>query len=101
MDGKKFTDNGFLAVINNPAPSSPIAVLNFEEYSDIKQLDKELKELKEKIQCVVASTHIEKNLVNIELPFIGEGETQSPGLSDYADGIDVMEFLLEQQQLDK
>ncbi len=95
MDGKKFTDNGFLAVINNTAPCSPIAVLNFEEYHDIKKLGKQLLEIKEQIQCIVASTNIQKNLVNIELPFVGAGETQSPALSDYADGVDVMEFLLE------
>ncbi len=87
MDAKKFTDNGFLAVINNPVPSSPIAVLNFEEYESIEKLDKQLAETKEQIQCVVGSRHV------MSLPMVKPGETQSPALSDYADGVDVMNFL--------
>jgi hypothetical protein len=35
------------------------------------------------VQCVVGKNHI---------PF---GKTQQPSLTDYADGIDVMKFLLE------
>jgi hypothetical protein len=96
MDGKKFTDNGFLAVINNPASSSPIAVLNFEEYESIEKLEIELKEIREQIQCVVASKSVKEKLTSNELPMVNIGETQSPTLTDYADGVDVMKFLLDQ-----
>jgi len=92
MDGKKFTDNGFLAVINNPALSSPIAVLNFEEYENMEKLNKDLNGMKEQIQCVVCKDQKLDAPAKV-IPF---GETQSPSLSDYADGVDVMLFLLEQ-----
>ncbi len=94
MDGKVFTDNGFLAVINNPQLSSPIAVLNFEEYESVETLKTKLPELKEQIQCIAVSDKFKNELKDIELPLVGFGETQSPSLTDYADGVDVMEFLL-------
>jgi len=95
MDGKKFTDNGFLAVINNPQLSSPIAVLNFEEYSDIKKLEQELIGIKEQIQCVAVSEKYIKAQNFVPLPVVRIGETQSPSITDYADGVDVMKFLPE------
>ncbi len=97
MDGKKFTDNGFLAVIHNPQLSSPIAVLNFEEYSDLKKLPPQLTDIKEQIQCVACSDSVENKLGPANLPFVKIGETQSPAITDYADGADVMEFLQELQ----
>jgi len=96
MDGKKFTDNGFLAVINNTQLSSPIAVLNFEEYESFEALCKQLKEMKEQIQCVVVSKKNKNKLEQIEIPIVKIGKAQMPTLLDYADGVDMMKFLLEQ-----
>lgn len=95
MDGKKFTDNGFLAVINNPASSSPIAVLHFEEYKDIKSLVVHLSEIAEQIQCIATSIRMKNVLVKHHLSSscVIMGETQSPSLADYADGVDTMKFL--------
>jgi hypothetical protein len=100
MDGKVFTDNGFLAVINSTALSSPIAVLNFEEYENIEKLAEQLNEMREQIQCIVDSGRIIPTLLRylVSLPWVKLGETQSPSLLDYADGVDVMQFLLEQRQ---
>ncbi len=101
MDGKVFTDNGFLSVINNPHLSSPIAVLNFEEYvqmdpfgKSLEKLELQFRELKEQIQCIAVSNSVNKKLNPQEFPIVHFGETQSPALSDYADGVDVMTFLL-------
>jgi len=98
MDGKKFTDNGFLAVIPNPAPSSPIAVLNTEEYENLEKLSARLMEMEEQIQCIVATKKVKEVMAKYaaSLPFVDIGESQSPSLSDYADGVDVMKFLLSQ-----
>ncbi len=93
MDGKKFSDNGFLAVIENPQLSSPIAVLNFEEYSDIKKLEQKLIGIKEQIQCVAVSDKYVRTRSFVPLPVVRIGETQSPSITDYADGVDVMKFL--------
>ena len=95
MDGKKFTDNGFLAVINSAHFSSPIAVLNFEEYADFNQLGEELAGKKNEIQCVACSPRIKEKLKLFELALVNIGESQSPSLSDYADGVDVLHFLSE------
>lgn len=97
MDGKKFTDNGFLAVINNPNFSSPIAVLNFEEYDTLESLAKKLLSFQEQIQCVALAAPVKQKLKTSGLPLVTLGETQSPSLSNYADGVDVLKFLLDQQ----
>jgi hypothetical protein len=96
MDGKVFTDNGFLAVIENSAPASPIAVLNFEEYDSPEQLSNHLLEIKEQIQCVAVSAKMRDKLAKQvpSLPLVTFGDTQSPSLFDYADGVDVMKFLV-------
>ena len=89
MDGKKFTDNGFLAVIESTAIPSPIAVLNFEEYDSMETLEATLKEIKEQIQCMVAK---QQSVVSGQWS-VKFGETQSPKLNDYADGVNVQKFL--------
>ena len=61
---------------------SPISQLNYEFYDDINNLDRRL-EIQEDIQCIVGKGH---------LPF---GEGQRPGLTDFADGVDTLKFLLE------
>ncbi|HTB07078.1 MAG TPA: acyl-CoA reductase [Bacteroidia bacterium] len=94
MDGKVFTDNNFLAVIEDKTIPSPIAVLHFERYKDLAALSKELSEQKELIQCIAAKDSVAKKLKNLSIPVVGLGETQSPTLSDYADGVDVIKFIL-------
>jgi len=59
-----------------------VAVLYFEYYTSDEQLEQTLNGLKDKIQCVIGKDFI---------PF---GQSQSPSLWDYADGIDTIEFLL-------
>jgi len=46
-----------------------------------------LAEKKEEIQCVVSNVKLRDFAA---LPF---GKSQEPGLGDYADGVDVMQFL--------
>lgn len=79
-------DNGFLMLKEDQAYSSPIACLFFEYYSDMEDLGKKLNENKDRIQCLVG-----RNETGATVRF---GQTQNPGLSDYADGIDTVDFLL-------
>ena len=81
-------DNDFLLLKEDKSLTSPVGVLNYEYYSDIKKLDKELNEMKEQLQCVVSS----KNTPVDSLAF---GTTQAPQLNDYADGIDTVQFLID------
>ena len=82
MNKEKFTDTGFLLLKENQGISSPVAVLYYEYYRSPDQFKIAVKELNEKIQCIVGRNYI---------PF---GKAQSPDLWDYADGTDTIEFLL-------
>ena len=82
----KHLDNGFLLLKEDQRLASPLAVLYYEEYDDINQLKKELKEKSEQIQCVVSGMELDLRI----LPF---GQSQQPSLWDYADDIDTMAFL--------
>jgi hypothetical protein len=80
--GKKlFFDNGFLILKEDKSLFSPISVVNFEYYSSMETLEKELNVLSNEIQCMVGEGGI---------PF---GTAQKPELWDYADGVDTIDFL--------
>ena len=85
-----FLQNGFLIIREESRIASPIAVLHYEYYDSINEVEEKLINEKEKIQCVVSSSSLSIN----NIPVVRPGETQSPTLWDYADGVDTMEFLL-------
>ncbi|WP_420601305.1 acyl-CoA reductase [Flagellimonas sp.] len=87
MSEFKILDNGFLILKEDSSFASPIASLFYEQYDSAKTLRQQLKERKEDIQCIVS-----KGMFAEEVAF---GETQKPKLSDYADGMDTLKFLLE------
>lgn len=80
-------DNGFLLLKNSSTLSSPISVLFFEHYQDLKNLNNDLKNMNDQIQCIVSKSDKIDNRINW-------GQSQEPQLWDYADGIDTMKFLL-------
>jgi hypothetical protein len=80
-------DNNFLLLKESDSYSSPIGVLFYEFYEDIKKLANRLYKDSSQIQCVVSSG----GLIKDSVPF---GQTQCPELNDYADGIDTMKFLI-------
>tara|TARA_R110002033_G_C3877621_1_gene237749 strand:- start:783 stop:1940 length:1158 start_codon:yes stop_codon:yes gene_type:complete len=80
-------ENGFLMIKEDESYASPIATLFYEYYNDSETLKEKIISETDKIQCVVADAFLEH-----EIPF---GETQNPRLSDYADNVDTVEFLLE------
>ena len=79
-------ENGFLLLKEDEHYGSPIATLFYEYYTDVASLKEKLTTDAEKIQCVVAH-----NFTTEEVAF---GETQTPQLWDYADGVDTLNFLL-------
>lgn len=85
MSEFKFLDNGFLLVKQDESYASPIASVFYEEYDSQSSLENKLKLDRDKIQCVVS------NSLENAIPF---GASQKPSLSDYADGVDTVEFLL-------
>jgi len=79
-------ENGFLMLKEDNSYSSPIATLFYEYYDDLDLLQEKLLNDADKIQCVVSNSL--KNAVLF-------GQTQQPSLTDFADGVDTMEFLSE------
>ncbi|WP_298777876.1 acyl-CoA reductase [uncultured Polaribacter sp.] len=78
-------ENGFLMIKEDESYSSPIATVFYEYYDNLIDLKIKLHEDKDKIQCIVG-----KNIVENEIDF---GQTQNPKLWDYADGVNILEFL--------
>ncbi len=87
MGSNQLLDNGFLLLKYDASLPSPVGVLNYEFYDAVEELEKHLADRKEEIQCVVSSKNTPINTFNF-------GEAQCPTLSDYADGVDTIEFLL-------
>lgn len=79
-------DNGFLLMTENAAISSPAAVLHYEFYTDYESEIRRLNIRNDSIQCVISG---EKDINNAVL----FGNSQVPGLMEYADNVDVISFL--------
>ena len=86
MSEYKFLDNGFFMIKEGKEMHSPISTINYEYYDNISHLNEKIKQQEENIQCVVSNIKFEGR--------IDFGETQNPSLNQYADNIDVMNFLL-------
>ncbi|MBX9783565.1 MAG: acyl-CoA reductase [Chitinophagaceae bacterium] len=80
MNNIFYMTNDCVVMIEAESPFSPIGTLHYQFYDDAGTMYKQLKN-NDKIQAVVGANG---------LPF---GAAQSPGLMDYADGVDVMRFL--------
>ena len=80
-------DNGFLLLKEDSNYASPVAVLHYEYYIKTQNVLEKIKTDREKIQCIVAKNNVIPESVDF-------GETQFPGLWDYADGVDTLQFLL-------
>lgn len=76
-----------LLLIESNTLISPVSCLYYATYDDLNELEKKLEAQQSDIQCIIARKPI-GNLRTI--PF---GAAQSPGLTDYADGVDVLAFL--------
>ena len=86
MSGSHMLDNGFLLLKEDASLGSPIGTLFYETYANRGQLESRLLEISDQIQCRVAGEWLPDS--------IAFGTAQLPGLSDYADGVDTVDFLL-------
>jgi hypothetical protein len=82
MGNRKYMTNGSVIFSEEKAFYSPISQVNYEFYTDKRALLDSL-EGNEEVQCLVGHS------------LIGFGNAQQPSLTDYADGVDTMDFLLE------
>ncbi len=76
-----YMTNGSILLIENDAIFSAISRLNYSFYEDVKKVQMDLKG-NEDIQCIAGYNGI------------AFGQAQNPSLTDYADGVDTMQFLL-------
>lgn len=99
LNQEKFLDNNFLMLKEAPSYSpergetiaSPVATLYYERYNNLDVLFKKLSTVKEQLQCIAYDQTLPPSLENIRVRY---GQTQSPELWEYADGVDTMEFLI-------
>ncbi len=80
LNNKHYMTNGSILLVENPALFSPISQLNYEFYNEMTLLERSL-EKETDLQCIMGKGHI---------PF---GRAQRPAISDYADGVNTLEFL--------
>ncbi|WP_316832136.1 acyl-CoA reductase [Pedobacter aquatilis] len=86
VNAVKHFDNGFLLIKEDENIASLLAVLFFEEYTDISAIEEKLKSKEEQIQCVVSN-------IPLKMKTFKFGESQHPKLWDYADNVNTIEFL--------
>lgn len=91
LNKEVFFDNGFILLKESKKIGSPVGTLFYEYYDKYEDLEKSLSKISEKIQCIVSNENIEN--------FIKFGKTQSLELTDYADGVDTIDFLLKLNQV--
>ncbi|HYO22621.1 MAG TPA: acyl-CoA reductase [Flavisolibacter sp.] len=82
LNNKYYMSSGSLLLVEEPSLFSPVSQLHYEFYDERSKV-KEALANNDAIQCVVGKEG---------LPF---GGAQKPGIGDYADGIDTMQFLKE------
>lgn len=81
-------DNGFLLLKEDEGLSSPLAVLYFEHYKNLDELNEKLKGMQDNIQCVVTNTALKLDVDSVTF-----GQSQHPQLWDYADNVNTINFL--------
>jgi hypothetical protein len=80
MNNQLYMSNELILFLNNESIFSPVSQVNYSYYDNPDMLTANLS-VQTDIQCIVGK----------EVPF---GQSQKPGLFDYADGIDTVGFLL-------
>lgn len=80
INNRYYMTNGSILLVEDPSPFAPISQVHYEFYKNAADVADVLSE-NESIQCVTGRHHT---------PF---GAAQVPGICDFADGVDTMEFL--------
>lgn len=86
MRGVEFTDAGGFLIVEGESFSQSTAIVTRREYCDFGEVVAWLDQHRNEIQCIVSHAPIEG--------CVAFGEAQYPTLTDYADGVDTMSYLL-------
>lgn len=87
LESIPFLDNNFLMIRETPDLHAPTSVLYFEYYTNQAQLVEKIKAIEENLQCTVSNFETEG------LKTIAFGSTQQPGIFDFADNVNTVDFL--------
>ncbi len=87
LNKEPYLANGCIILKENGSLQSPIGCLHYSFYDSKDSLASELASKSNEIQCVVSKEEIPG--INA-IPF---GQAQEPGLLDYSDGVDTLNFL--------
>lgn len=87
--GLPFIDAGMLLLTESERLASPVAVVHYQPYRSSEELSRNLLPDRDGVQCISSSGAP-------GVPAIPLGMAQKPGLADYADGVDTLNFLLTQ-----
>lgn len=82
MNQIPLVDIDFINIVENRSLQSPISCLHLEYYETIDEVNNFIIDEQNNIQCIIGKDYI---------PF---GKSQQPTLSEYADNIDTMQFIL-------
>jgi Acyl-CoA reductase (LuxC) len=82
LEQQPFLDNNFLMLRESPDLYSPVGTLHYQFYTTDEDIEEYLNTNKEHIQCVVGHNYI---------PF---GYSQRPVITDFADNINTVDFLV-------
>jgi hypothetical protein len=82
LESMQFLDNNFLMIKESADLHSPVGVLYYQYYKNEKELTDHLKALNGELQCIVGDNHT---------PF---GYSQQPVITDFADNVNTLEFLV-------
>jgi len=86
VSGEWFEDGGFFIYKRDTTTPPPLGVVGIYLYSDEKSIENYILNNSHTIQCVVN--------YNYNKSYVEFGQAQYPGLNDYADGINSLEFIL-------
>ena len=81
LNNRYYMTNGSVLLVEGASPFAPISQVHYEFYKNAHAVSEALS-ADEAIQCISGNTHV---------PF---GGAQVPGICDFADGVDTMEFLV-------
>jgi hypothetical protein len=84
-------ENGFVLLREGDGWGSPVGALTYSYHDGVEDALRACREFREGIQCVVTRTGEPTE----DLPVVRMGAAQTPRPWDYADGVDVMQFLAE------
>lgn len=88
MNRIPFLDNRIVLLKEDKQIASPVGVVYFEKYSQLDSVLETINMHRDEVQCLVT---LQDTIEGSVYP----GQSQSPELTDYADGVDTMKFLTE------